>query len=196
VILPSFVCSALLHAINYVGATPVFAEIDPKNYNLDPDNVKRRLTKRTKAIIVPHMFGCAADIKQLSLLEVPILEDCAQAIGTTFDNRIVGTFGDAAVFSFYATKVMTTGEGGMVVSRSKKFINRIKELREYDKKGTYHIRFNYKMTDIQAAMGVSQLNRVDNFIRKRRSLAKSYDRAFKAMGISIPVKDPGHIYYR
>ena len=90
VVIPSYVCTALLNAVKYVGATPVLAEIDPENYNLDPDDVKRRLTKRTKAVIVPHLFGLAADMEGLLALNVPIIEDCAQAIGSTYRQKYVG----------------------------------------------------------------------------------------------------------
>ena len=196
VVIPSFVCAALLNAVNYVGATPVLAEMDPLTYNLDPEDVQRRLTKNTKAVIVPHLFGLAANMDSLLALNVPIIEDCAQAVGTKYRDKPVGTFGVAATYSFFATKVITTGEGGMVVSRSKQLIDRIKDIREYDKKNTYQIRYNYKMTNIQAAMGMSQLNRLDRMIERRRFIAEKYDRSFRHLCLRLPFKDPGHIYYR
>ncbi|MBU0699198.1 MAG: DegT/DnrJ/EryC1/StrS aminotransferase family protein, partial [Proteobacteria bacterium] len=132
VIIPSYVCTALLNAVRYTGAEPVLAEIDPDTYNLEPDDVRRKLTSRTKAVVVPHLFGLPADMEGLLDLNVSIIEDCAQAVGSTYRQKCVGTFGKAAVFSFYATKVMTTGEGGMVVSASKDFMDRVRDLREYD----------------------------------------------------------------
>jgi dTDP-4-amino-4,6-dideoxygalactose transaminase len=196
VIIPSYVCTALLNALNSVGATPVLAEIDPHSYNLDPDDVKKRLTQRSRAVIVPHLFGLAADLESLSGLGVPLIEDCAQAPGATYKNRPVGTSGKAAIFSFYATKVMTTGEGGMIASRSKEIIDAVRDLREYDKTGGYKIRFNYKMTDIQAAIGLSQLDRLENFIRHRRRIAQTYHSALASLGVRLPFRAPGHIYFR
>jgi len=196
VIMPSFVCSALLNAVRYTGATPVPADINPQTCNLDPADVKKRITVRTRALIVPHLFGLPADLKELCKLNVPIIEDCAQAVGSTYKNRPVGVFGHAAIFSFYATKVMTTGEGGMIISGSKGLINRVKDLREYDNCQEYKIRYNYKMTDIQAAIGLSQLARLENFIQRRRTIAEKYYRAFKSCGMQLPPRDPGHIYFR
>ncbi|MHC4687379.1 MAG: DegT/DnrJ/EryC1/StrS family aminotransferase, partial [Planctomycetota bacterium] len=196
VIIPSYVCSALLNAVNYVGARPVLAEIDPETYNLEPADVKRRLTKQTRAIIVPHLFGLAADLEGFSELDIPIIEDCAQATGATYKHKPVGTFGKAAIFSFYATKVMTTGEGGMIVTNSREIIDYARDLREYDKTETYKIRFNYKMTDIQATIGLAQLERLESFIRRRRAIAPKYQKALSSIGFRLPPEDPGHIYFR
>ena len=196
VVIPSYVCTALLNAVKYVGAAPVLAEIDPENFNLDPGDVKRRLTKRTKAVIVPHLFGLAADMEGLLALNVPIIEDCAQAIGSTYRRKCVGTFGEAAIFSFYATKVMTTGEGGMIVSDSKDLMDRVRDLREYDNKDKYRIRYNYKMTDIHAAIGLVQLSRIEEFIQRRRAIAGSYDQAFESLDLQLPFREQGHIYFR
>jgi dTDP-4-amino-4,6-dideoxygalactose transaminase len=196
VIMPSFVCSALLNAVHYTGASPVPADIHPHTYNLDPVDVKKRITARTRAIIVPHLFGLPADLDALSKLNVPIIEDCAQAVGSAYKSRPVGVFGHAAIFSFYATKVMTTGEGGIVISNSPELIDHVRDLREYDNCADYKIRYNYKMTDIQAAIGLSQLARLEEFIRRRRTIAEQYFSAFKAKGLKLPPHDPDHIYYR
>lgn len=196
VVLPSYVCSALINAVNYTGATPILAEISPDSCNLDATNIKRRLSKRTSAIIVPHLFGLAADLESILALEVPIIEDCAQAVGTTYRRRLVGTIGQAAVFSFYATKVITTGEGGMVVSKSKKIAERIRDLKSYDRKENYKIRFNYKMTDIQAALGLVQLGRLEYIIQRRQAIAKKYSNALSGYDLKLPPDEPGHIYFR
>ena len=196
VIIPSYVCTALLNAVKYTGAEPVLAEIDPETYNLEPDDVRRKLTNRTKAVVVPHLFGLAADMEELLALNVPIIEDCAQAVGSKYRQKCVGTFGQAAVFSFYATKVMTAGEGGMVVSDSKDLIDRVRDLREYDNKDDYKIRFNYKMTDIHAAIGLAQLSRIETFIRRRREIAKLYDQVFESLDLQLPSRKQGHIYFR
>ena len=196
VIIPSYVCCALLNAVNYTGATAVLADICPKSYNLDAADVKKRLSSHTKAIIVPHLFGMAADLDPLLALNVPIIEDCAQAVGAVYNQRPVGTFGVAAVYSFYATKVITTGEGGMVVCNVKNIAERIRDLKTYDQKGDYKIRFNYKMTDIQAALGIVQLERLDSILRRRKAIAEHYTRAFKALDLNLPPVDSGHIFYR
>ena len=196
VIIPSYVCTALLHAVQYVGARPVPAEIDPLTYNIDPDDVKKRITTRTGAIIVPHMFGLAADLDKLLKLDVPIIEDCAQAVGGTYQQKMLGTFGDIAIFSFYATKVMATGEGGMVTSNSPEIIERVRDLKTYDQKKSDQVRYNYKMTDVQAALGEMQLGRLDDFIEGRRKIARQYFKSLKSLDIKISAEKAGHIYYR
>jgi len=196
VIMPSYVCSALLNAVNYIGAAPILVEISPDTYNLDAADVKKRLNRRSKAIIVPHLFGLAADMKPILELEVPVIEDCAQAAGAVYRRQPVGAFGQAAVFSFYATKVMTTGEGGMVVSNSSKIAERIRDLTSYDRRKNYKIRFNYKMTDIQAALGLVQLGRLASMIKRRQAIAQKYSSAFSGLDLKLPPSETGHIYFR
>jgi perosamine synthetase len=196
VIIPSYVCSALLNAVQYIGARPVLSEIDPLTYNLDVADVQQRITPRTRAIIVPHMFGLAADLDKLQNLNVPLIEDCAQAVGGTYRQRPLGTFGHAAIFSFYATKVMTSGEGGMIISNSPHLLANVRDLKTYDQKQTFRLHYNYKMTDIQAALGVVQLARLDDFIKLRRKIARRYIKSLNAPGISLPAGDAEHIYYR
>ncbi len=196
VIIPSYVCSALLNAVNYTGAIPILAEIDPDTYNLDAADVKERISNRTKAIIVPHLFGLSADMEPLLEFDVPIIEDCAQSIGSTYHQRPVGTFGEAAIFSFYATKVITTAEGGMVITNSRDIAEGIRDLKTYDKREAYKVRYNYKMTDIQAALGIVQLERLESFIRRRRAIAEKYSSAFNELDLKRPPADAGHIYFR
>ena len=196
VIIPSYVCTALLHAVRYIRARPILAEIDPVTYNIDPDDVQKRITTRTKAIIVPHMFGLAADLDKLLKLDVPIIEDCAQAVGGTYRKKPLGTFADAAIFSFYATKMMATGEGGMVTSSSIELIERIRDLKTYDEKEADKVRYNYKMTDVQAAIGEVQLGRLDDFIDRRKSIAHQYINSLKSLNIKLPEENSEHIHYR
>jgi perosamine synthetase len=196
VIIPSYVCAALLHAIQYVGAKPVAAEINPVSFNIDPDDVHKRMTSKTKAIIVPHLFGLAADMDRLLKLDVPIIEDCAQAVGGTYHQRMLGTFGEAAIFSSYATKLLASGEGGMVTSNSSEIIERIRDLKAYDQKEADTIRYNYKMTDVQAALGEVQLSRLGDFIERRRKIARRYFKAFESYHLRLPAENPEHIYYR
>ena len=196
VIIPSYVCSALLNAVNYAGATPILAEINPDTHNLDAADVNERISNRTKAIIVPHLFGLPADLDSLLKLDVPVIEDCAQSIGATYHQRPVGSFGEAAIFSFYATKVITTAEGGMVITNSRDIAEGIRDLKTYDKREDYKVRFNFKMTDIQAAMGIVQLERLESIIRRRKAIAEEYYSAFSAFDLKLPPADSGHIYFR
>ncbi|HRZ87808.1 MAG TPA: DegT/DnrJ/EryC1/StrS family aminotransferase, partial [bacterium] len=198
VIIPSYVCTALLNAVRYVGATPRFADIDPDDLNISPDDVRRKVTKKTRAVIVPHMFGLPARVREIQRAGVPVIEDCAQAVGAKIGEQPVGTFGDIAIFSFYATKVMTTcGEGGMVVTRNRRWSEAIRQLRDYDEKNDLRTRYNYKMTDAAAAMGSAQLAKLGGFIRKRRAIAKRYDAAFAGKEFFIDRAGSGsNIYFR
>jgi dTDP-4-amino-4,6-dideoxygalactose transaminase len=196
VVIPSFVCSALLHAVSYTGAKPVLADIDPATLNLDPRDVEQRLSPRTRAVILVHMFGLAADVTRFLGLGIPIIEDCAHSIGGCHGNRLLGSLGQAAVFSFYATKVIATGEGGMVATGSRELADRVRDLKSYDKKGDRRLRFNYQLTDIQAAVGRVQLAKLGSFIFRRRDIARCYRAAFQELAVGHPPDDPGHIYYR
>ncbi len=196
VIIPSFVCSALLNAVSCAGASAVPAELDPRTLNIDPADVKRRLSDRTRAVIVPHMFGLPADLDQLLGLGVPVVEDCAQSVGGVYRGRPLGAIGHASIFSFYATKMVAAGEGGMVVTRSAELAGRVRDLKTYDRKETWRPRFNYKLTDMQAAVGAVQLGRIEDFIRRRREIARGYRRALEAFGVGLPAGLPEHIYFR
>jgi perosamine synthetase len=118
------------------------------------------------------MFGLAADVTQFLGLGVPIIEDCAHSIGGIHGTRRLGSFGQAAVFSFYATKVIATGAGGMVATSSRELADRIRDLKFYDKKSDFRLRFNYQLTDIQAAVGRVQLAKLGRFIARRRDIAQ------------------------
>ena len=198
VALPSYVCTAVLNAVNYVGASPLLIDTHPDTFNMDVEDLKRRLTPQVKAIIVPHSFCLASDLEEIIALGIPIIEDCAQSIGATYRNRLTGSFGNISIFSFYATKMITTGEGGMVVSNSEELLGKIRDLRDYDNKGNYGTRYNYKMTDFQAALGRSQLKKLNHFIEIRRKIAQRYTIELKNF-CSLPVNygnDSKHIYYR
>lgn len=198
VIFPGYVCSALLHAARHAGATPILAEIDAATFNMDVRDVKQRITSRTKALIVPHLFGLPADMAEILALGVPVIEDCAQSLGSRYRGRCTGGFGVISIFSFYATKVIAVGEGGMVVSNDASLIEKIRDLRDYDERPEDALRYNYKMTDLQAALGRSQLDKLDDFIARRRAIAARYDRALTEAGFPVAVAPPDRdpIYYR
>jgi dTDP-4-amino-4,6-dideoxygalactose transaminase len=198
VLIPSYVCSALLNAILYVGAQPVLVDCD-ENYNISPEDFRRRLTNRTKACIIPHLFGHPAPIDELRAKGIRIIEDIAQSIGGEYKGRKLGSWGDIAVVSFYATKMITTGEGGAVLSNDADLLERIRELREYDEFGEYKVRFNYKMSDIAASIGIVQLEKLPSFIERRREIASFYSEELKDLNISLPPEDEPHshsVYYR
>jgi len=198
VIIPSYVCTALWHAVIYTGATPILADCKPDTFNIDAEDVKQRCTDRTRAVIVPHLFGQAADLDDILALGIPVIEDCAQSLGSTYRERPTGSFGIAGIFSFYATKVIAAGEGGMVVSRNASLIEKIRICEIYDEKDVLATRYNYKLTDIQAALALSQFYKLPSFIARRRILAAQYDRVLIDNGIIPPIKKDGreHIFYR
>jgi len=157
--------------------------------NISVDTIKKALTKKTKAIVVPHMFGNPVDLKPILALKIPIIEDCAQSIGAKYNGKKVGNFGIISIFSFYATKMLTCSEGGMVSSENLSLIKKIRDLRDYDHKPDYTLRYNYKMTDIQAALGLTQIKKLPEMIRKRRLIAKRYDSSLKNTPFEILHRD-------
>lgn len=198
VALPSYVCSSLLHAVRMAGMEPLLVDAMPGDFHMDPAHLEKHITAKTKAAIVPHPFGFLADLTPFKKMGIPIIEDCAQSIGATLGGRPAGSFGDLSIFSFYATKVLAAGEGGMVCSDSEEIISKIRDLRGYDNKDDDVPRFNYKMTDLQAALGISQLEKLEGFIRRRREIARRYDESFSSLSLLLPsVKDrDGSIYFR
>ncbi len=173
VIIPTHVCTALLNAVRYTGAKEVLSDVR-EDGNIDPCCVKKLMTRRTKAVIVPHMWGSPADMKTLVKYGVPVIEDSAQSVGSSINGQLAGTFGAFSIFSFYATKMITCGEGGLVGAKDKKLMERVRDLSDYDHKKTYEMRFNYKMTDIQAAFALSQFTRLGEFAKARRQIAARY----------------------
>ena len=170
VIIPTYACDAVYHAVTRCGATPVLADADPDTLGLSGADVARRRTARTRAVIVVHPFGLAVDLADFQRLGVPLVEDCAQTLGATCAGRPVGARGELAVCSFYATKLLTTGEDGAVAGPAD-LVARARDTRDYDERTELAPRFNYKMTDMQAVLGRSQLARLDTFIARRRARA-------------------------
>lgn len=188
VLLPSYVCTALLNAIHYVGAQPVMVDIG-EDYNISAEDAKRKLTAQAKAIIVPHMFGRPADLEALLALGIPLIEDCAHSVGAKYRGRPIGSFGAVAILSFYATKMLTTGEGGMVITNKAELASQVQDRRDYDMKPQYVVRYNYKMTDIQAAIGLQQLKKLPGFVARRREIAARYIQEVAGLNVGLPVGD-------
>jgi dTDP-4-amino-4,6-dideoxygalactose transaminase len=199
VILPSYVCAAPWLALTRLGAVPRLADIERDTYNLNPGAVANAVTARTRAIIVPHLFGLPANLTALQELRVPLIEDCAQTLGAREQGRSVGSVGTVTVCSFYATKLLCTGEGGMVLSNDPALLDRARALREYDGAAALTSgAFNYKMTDLQAAIGICQLDRLPALLARRTAIASEYGSALKGKATVPPFVPTGstHVYYR
>ena len=199
VIMPSYVCPAPWLATQRVGAQATLVDIDLNTFNIDPLAVCQVVTNRTRAIIVPHLFGLPADLTALERLGIALIEDCAQTLGATEQGRPVGTVGRLTVCSFYATKLLCAGEGGMVLSNEEALLERVRSLREYDGAPTLDpSSCNLKLTDLQAALGLSQLGRLSTFHERRRFLAAAYREALSSKAAVCPSVPPGrtHGYYR
>lgn len=198
VIVPSYTCVALLHAIAGVGARPVVTDIDLGDFNISVPEVRRKISRKTKALVVPHAFGLPARIDELQELGVPLIEDGTQALGAHVKEKKVGAFGVVSLFSFYATKMITTGEGGMILTDFSRLAQKLHDLRDYDKKETYRFRTNSKMTDLEAAMGVAQMKKLPQFLKRRQELASCYSEALEDSEVILPSggaeRDP--VFYR
>ena len=199
VILPTYVCAAPWLAVTRVGATPKLVDIEPRSYNIDPASVRQTLSPRTRAVIVPHLFGLPADLTALQSCGVPLIEDCAQTVGAVERGRRVGSVGRATVCSFYATKLLCAGEGGMVLSNDAGLLEQWRALREYDERDRLNpLSYNRKLTDLQAALGLVQVNRFQELARRRAAIAARYGAELGALGLTLPVVPEGrtHVYYR
>ena len=188
VITTPFTFIATANAILYQRAKPVFADIDPLTFNLDPDAVLELITPRTKAIILVHLYGQPCDMDAFVQIaedhKLFLIEDCAQAHGAEFRGKKVGKFGDVGVFSFYPTKNMTTGEGGIVVTDRKDIAERIRRLRDHGQSSKYvheELGYNFRMTDIAAAMGRVQLKKLDSLNEKRIRNARKLIEGMKGL---------------
>jgi perosamine synthetase len=178
IIVPSLTYIAAVNAIRYVEATPIFADSKLDTWQVDPEDVARRITRKTKAILAVHLYGQACDMAALCSIakkhKLAVIEDCAEAFGTKIGNQHVGTFGDIATFSFFGNKTITTGEGGMVTTKNPSLLKLALKLRGQglaDTREYWHdiVGYNYRMTNICAAIGLAQLERAQEFIGKKDS---------------------------
>jgi perosamine synthetase len=183
VIVPDLTFVATINAVLYTGARPVIVDIHPEYWCMDPDKVEKAITPKTKVIIPVHLYGHPCDMDPImeiaSRNNLYIVEDAAEAHGAEYKGRKVGSFGYISCFSFYGNKIITTGEGGMVLTNDDELAEKIRILRDHGmnpEKRYWHevIGFNYRMTNLQAAIGVAQLSKIDKFIEKKRRIAKIY----------------------
>jgi perosamine synthetase len=206
VITTPFTFMASSNVILFQGAKPIFADIDPKTFNLDPNEVLEKINDKTKAIIVVHLYGQPADMKAFKEIaedyNLYLVEDCAQAHGAEFKGQKVGTFGDIAAFSFYPTKNMTTGEGGIVVTNNDELAERAKLIRSHGQTKKYlqeELGYNLRMTNIAAAIGRVQLKKLDEWNAKRIENAKLLTEGIsKIKGLTPPYVDPRvkHVFHQ
>lgn len=181
VLIPSFICNSLAAAVRMLGAVPVPVDARPGGVNPDAAAARQCCTARTRALILPHAFGFAVDPVAFRRLGVPIVEDCAHAAGgVTTDGRPLGTLGDAAVFSFFATKLMPAGEGGCVASANAALVDQVRRLRDADRPDAPPEAFNFKLSDLHAALAAAQLDELSAQLARREAIACRYDQAFGA----------------
>jgi len=205
VIVPTFTFAATANAVKYCGAEPILADVDLDTFNIQPIEIEKKITKRTKAIIVVHYGGQACDMDQIKAISkkhgLIIIEDCAHAFGSSFKNKKCGNIGNVGCFSFYPTKIITTGEGGMITTNNSKVYRRSEILRsqgmnvtaiDREKKGQWwydivELGYNYRLDEIRASLGISQFDRVNEINRRRIKLAQKYNKKIKKIpGLTIP----------
>lgn len=208
---------ATVNAIIHAGATPVLADVDPVSMNIDPNEIEAKITPKTKAILPVHFAGRPCDMDAIMDIaeshELKVIEDCAHAIETEYKGRKAGTFGDFSCFSFYVTKNIVTGEGGMVLARREEDISRIKVLglhgmskdawKRFSDEGFKHYQvvecgFKYNMMDLQAAIGIHQLQRIESYWQRRQEIWQQYNEAFADLPIGLPANlepETRHAYH-
>jgi len=205
VIVPSFSFFATASTVSMCGAQPVFADVDEGTYNITAEQVRARITPRTKAVIGVHLFGQPFDVPAVKEVcdkhNLKLIEDAAQAHGALCHGEKAGSIGHMGCFSFYATKNMTTGEGGMVTTSDKASAERLRLIISHGQTEKYHharLGYNYRMTDMAAALGIVQLKKLDKFNLRRRKNAGYYNANITAKGIVTPIIATGmqHVYHQ
>lgn len=198
VLVPSLDFISVANVVTYVGAKPVFVDSHPDYWCMDPS--KLPIDRQTKAIIAVHLYGHPCDMEKIMRIakeqNLQVIEDCAEAHGAEYKGRKVGTFGVISCFSFYGNKIITTGEGGMCLTNSDELAQKMRILRDHGmnpQKRYWHdvIGFNYRMTNLQAALGVAQLNKINDKIKKKRIIANEYNNLLKAIpNVTLPPEMP------
>ncbi len=208
---------ATVNAIIHCGATPVLADIDPATLNIDPQDIERKITSKTKAVVVVHFAGRPCEMEDILAIasrhHLRVIEDCAHALETEYHGKKAGTLGDIGCFSFYATKNITTGEGGMAISHTSEWIQAIKVMalhglsadawQRFSDKGYKHylmteLGFKYNMMDLQAAMGIHQIKKIDRFWERRAQIWRFYMEQLQSLPVSLPAPagpDQKHAYH-
>ena len=202
VLVPSFTFAASVNALLYEGVTPVFCDIEPATYNLDPADMEKRITSRTRAVMAVDVFGHPADweaIREIAArYNLKVIDDSCEALGAEYNGRKLGQFGSAAAFAFYPNKQITTGEGGVLVTNNSEIAASARSMRNQGRgeMGSWleheRLGFNYRMDEMSAALGLSQLRRIESFLEKRRKVAELYSQLLRDVrGVRTPVVSPG-----
>lgn len=206
VIVPTLTYIASVNAIAYTGSTPIFVDSLEDTWQMDPEDIKRKITNKTRAIMVVHLYGQPCDMDNIMKIakenDLFVIEDCAEAFGSLYKGKHVGVFGDIATFSFFGNKTITTGEGGMVVTNDKTLYDRAihykgQGLAKYRQYWHDVIGYNYRMTNICAAIGLAQLEQADVFLSKKRQIKEWYDEGLKDLPVKVhkEIGDVRHSYW-
>jgi perosamine synthetase len=196
IIVPAFTFISTANTVRFCGAEPVFTDIDKKSWNIDPEKIEEKITKKTKGIIPVDIYGCPAPMDEVNGIAEKhglfVLEDCAESHGSEYHQKKTGSLADASIFSFYGNKTITTGEGGMVTSDDKEFLEKVNLLKNHAKareKELWHsvIGFNYRMTNLQAAIGLAQLEKIDEIVERKRKNAAGYAEGLEGLeSLTLP----------
>lgn len=190
VIVPSMTFVATANAVSYTGAKPVFVDSELESWNIDPEKIKEKISSKTRAIIPVHLYGHPANMGPILSIarkyDLVVIEDAAEAHGALYKDKTVGALGDMACFSFFGNKIITTGEGGMVTTKSRDLAEKIRVLRDHGvskRRKYYHpsLGFNYRMTNLQAAIGTAQLKKIKNILEQKRKIARIYAESLKSL---------------
>lgn len=206
VVTTPFTFAATSNSILYSNATPVYADIDPKTFNLNPEKIEEKITDKTKAIMPVHLYGQPADMDPILEIaekhDLKVIEDAAQAHGSTYKGKKIGSIGDLGCFSFYPTKNMTTGEGGMVTTNDEELAEKSSMVRAHGESKRYEqslLGYNYRMTDIAASIGLVQLKNIDQINKKRNENAEYLsERLSDVEGITTPeiAENVTHVFHQ
>jgi len=202
VIVPNYTFAASINAVLHANATPVIVDIEPNSWNIDPEAMEAAITPKTKAIMPVHLYGYPAEMKKIMAIaerhNLIVVEDNAEALGSQYYGQLTGTFGHAATYSFFGNKTVTTGEGGLILFREKEHYEKAVTLRDHGMSRTrkyWHelVGYNYRMTNLQAAIGVAQMERIDEILEMKTRMANVYNENLKGIpGIILPPEHPDH----
>jgi perosamine synthetase len=203
VIVPTFTYIASVNSIVYCGATPVFVDSLEESWQMDPQDIRKKITSKTKAIMIVHLYGQSCEMDSICKIakdnNLFLLEDCAEAFGTYYKNKHVGSFGDISTYSFFGNKTITTGEGGMIATNNETLYRRAVHLKGQglaEHRQYWHdvVGYNYRMTNIACAIGQAQLERSDELLSKKRNIANYYHNAFKGTHVKTHKEQPNTVH--
>ncbi len=191
IVIPTYACTALLNAVLLAGAKPILADVDPQTGNITNETVKKALTRKAKAIVAVHLWGNPAPAKDIEKeFGIPVIEDCAQSIGANINGRPVGGETAISLFSFYTTKMAAAGEGGTVCTSNFQWAQAVRSWREYDNADALRPCFNFKLTDLQAAVAGAQVAKIEQMVSARRQIAEYYQNELCNLDLELIPSQP------